>query len=136
MRSGLLAVGILLFVFGGLIYMVGSNGVSEYQTSLGQVNRYLSQSAQQDYQRYMLMETGGGLFAIVGLIISLAGIVSSEKGSSGRVNSGERVKRKVLAKKGAKTVTCPICGCSLDIATKTEGICPDCKNIIEILYEG
>jgi len=135
MRGGLLAVGIVLFVVGGLFFMVGYSGVQEYQTSLGQIGRALSQSAQQEYQMYTLMEIGGGLVAIIGFVISLAGAVSGEKVSSGRVKSGERVKRKVVAKRGAETVLCPICGCSLDITTQTEGICPDCKNVIAIFWD-
>jgi len=50
--------------------------------------------------------------------------------------SSVSVKRKVITKRGAKTVSYPICGCALDIQQRTKGVCPECKSSIEIAYEG
>jgi hypothetical protein len=135
MRSGLLAFGVILLVVGGLLYMMGYNGVQEYQTTLGQIGRFLSQSRQQEYQIYMLMETVGGILVLIGFVLSIAGAIAGGTAISGKT-SGRRLERKVVAKRGAKTVDCPICGCSLDITTRGKGICPDCKNVIEIFFEG
>lgn len=59
--------------------MVGYSGVQEYQTTLGQINRALSHSAQHEYQMYMLMETGGGIVALIGFVLSIAGAVADKR---------------------------------------------------------
>jgi len=59
--------------------MMGYSGVQEYQTTLGQIGRAFSHSAQQEYQMYMLMETGGGIIALVGFVLSIAGAVTGKK---------------------------------------------------------
>ena len=79
MRSGLLAFGIVLLVVGGLLFMMGYNGVQDYQSTLGQIGRAFSHSVQQEYQMYMLMETGGGIVALVGFVLSIAGAVAGKK---------------------------------------------------------
>ena len=79
MRSGLLAFGIVLLVAGGLLFMMGYNGVQDYQTFLGQIGRAFSQSAQEKYQMYILMETGGGILALIGFVLSIAGAVARKK---------------------------------------------------------
>ncbi len=131
MRSGLLAFGIALVIIGGIIYSTGNSGAQEYRTTLGQITRGLSSSAQAQYQTYATMESFGGIMVVIGVVLSIVGGVSS-----GGEKSTGRVKRKVIVKRGAKTANCPICDCLLDISDKSEGTCPDCKNTIEILYEG
>jgi len=79
MRSGLLVFGIVLLVAGGLLFMLGYSGVQEYQTTLGQIGRAFSHSAQQEYQMYTLMETGGGIVALIGFVLSIAGAVAGKK---------------------------------------------------------
>ncbi len=131
MRSGLLAFGIGLIIIGGIIYSIGNSGAQEYRTSLGQIGRALSSSAQQQYQTYSAMESFGGIAILIGFALTIIGAVSSEKPSS----TG-RIKRKVIVKRGSKTAKCPLCGCLLDVSDKSEGTCPDCKNPVEIFYEG
>ena len=79
MRSGLLAFGLVLLVAGGLLFMVGYNGVQEYQTTLGQIGRAFSHGAQQEYQMFLLLETGGGIVALIGFVLSIAGAVAGKK---------------------------------------------------------
>ncbi|MCZ7382139.1 MAG: hypothetical protein O8C64_11305 [Candidatus Methanoperedens sp.] len=131
MRSGLLILGIALIILGGVIYSIGNNGAQEYRTSLGQIARGLSSDAQQQYQTYATMESLGGIGALIGIVLSITGAISS----SGE-KSGGRIKRKVIVKRGSKTARCPVCGCLLDVSDKSGGTCPDCKNPLEILYEG
>ncbi len=126
-----LGFGIYLIIVGGIIYSIGNSGAQEYRTSLGQIARGLSSSAQQEYQTYAAMESFGGIMLLIGFALTIVGAVSS----GGEKSSG-RIKRKVIVKRGAKTAKCPVCGCILDVSDKSEGKCPDCKNPVEILYEG
>lgn len=130
MRSGLLSFGIALIIIGGIIYSIGNSNAQEYRTSLGQIARGLSSDAQQQYQIYSSMESFGGIMVLVGIVLSISGAVSSGEKSSGRI------KRKIIVKRGAKTAKCPVCGCLLDVSDKSDGTCPDCKNPVEIFYEG
>lgn len=131
MRSGLLSLGIILIILGGIIYSIGNSGAQEYRTSLGQIGRALSSNAEQQYQTYSAMESFGGIAVLIGFALTIVGAVSS-----GSEKSSGRIKRKVIVKKGAKTANCPVCGCVLDVSDKSEGTCPDCKNPIEIFFEG
>ncbi|MCX9026212.1 MAG: hypothetical protein OIN85_08980 [Candidatus Methanoperedens sp.] len=131
MRSGWLSLGIAIIIIGGIIYSVGNSNAQEYRTSLGQIGRALSSTAQQQYQMYATIESFGGIMLLIGFALIIVGAVSSEKSSG----SG-RIKRKVIVKRGTKTAKCPVCGSLLDVSDKSEGICPDCKNPVEIFYEG
>ncbi len=133
MRSGLITFGIAFIIIGGIIYSIGNSGAQEYRTSLGQIGRALSSTAQQQYQTYSAMESFGGIVVLIGFVLTIVGAVSSGGEKSG--GSG-RIKRKVIAKRGLKTAKCPVCGCVLDVSDKSEGTCPDCKNPIEIFFEG
>lgn len=133
MKSGFVTLGIALIIIGGIIYSMGNSGAQEYRTSLGQFARGLSSDAQQQYQKYSTMESFGGIMVLIGFVLSVVGAVSSD--SSGEKSSG-RVKRKIIVKRGSKTAQCPTCGCILDVSDKSEGTCPDCKNPVEIFYEG
>ncbi len=130
MRAGLIAQGAVLPIIGWFVFMIGYNNVQDYQTTLGVIGRYLSSEAQQKYQMYQLMEAGGGILALVGLVLVAAGLVGHEKHTS------KTVKRRVIARGGQRAVRCPVCGCALDITTQSEGKCPECKTPIEVVYEG
>ncbi len=133
MRSGLLAFGIILILAGGIIYSIGNSNAQEYRSTLGQIGRAFSSSAQQQYQVYSAMESFGGIAVLIGFALTIVGAVSS----GGEKSSGSgRIKRKVIIKRGSKTAKCPLCGCLLDVSDKSEGTCPDCKNPVEIFYEG
>lgn len=75
----------------------------------------------------------GLIFIAIGIAIVIYG---GYKGSVAYNNYGKGQKLKVIIKRGPKTVRCPICGYILDVSDKSEGTCPDCKNFIEIFYEG
>ncbi len=45
-------------------------------------------------------------------------------------------KLKIIVGRGQKTTKCPSCDFNLDVSNQSEGICPQCKKDIEIIYQG
>jgi len=74
-----LVVGIIFLIIGGIIFFEGYNQVKEYQSTLGQIGRAVSESAREEYNTYKLMEEFGGIMLLVGFVVSIAGTVSSPK---------------------------------------------------------
>jgi|Deesub1362A_J573_1020465.scaffolds.fasta_scaffold02656_7 hypothetical protein len=82
MKIEYLFLGIFLLVIGGIIASFGYMIVREYQTFLGELSRALSASERQRYQIAILMTTGGVILLLVGLGLTMYGVVATagEKG--------------------------------------------------------
>lgn len=80
MRGGILALGIILLVVGGLIFMKGHNGVKDCESTWGEIGQIISEEAREKCEMYQQMETFGGIIGVVGFVISIAGAVSSKQG--------------------------------------------------------
>lgn len=100
-----------------------------------------------------LRKATGFILIIIGILISLTGLgaiigipmiiigaifyfVGQNNERSQQKIDNRRIKRKVIVKMGSKTAKCPICGCIIEVFDKSEGTCPNCKNPLEIFYEG
>ncbi len=81
-----------------------------------------------------------GLLAIIGIPMIIIGAIFYFVGQNIELPQQKmddrRIKRKVVIKIGSKTAKCPVCGGVLEVFDKSEGICPQCKNPLEIFYEG
>ena len=75
----MLAFGIILLIIGVLFFMTGYNAVEERRGILSQIGRGFSERERQEYQTNKVMETGGAIVALVGLVLSIAGAVGVEK---------------------------------------------------------
>ena len=65
MRGGILTVGIILLIIGGIMFFEGYNQVKEYQSTLGQIGRVVSENAREEYNNYKLMEEYCCLWALL-----------------------------------------------------------------------
>lgn len=79
MRSGTFALGVLLLVLGGLAFMYAHQGIEEYSTSLGQLGRALSPDAQTQFEELQMIRLGGGITALVGFALTIAGAAGGSK---------------------------------------------------------
>lgn len=75
MRSGPLIAGIILLLFGAVLFVWSSNQMSEMQGTLGQLGRAFSSNMQSQYQQYQYMQLGGVGFAVVGIGALIYGAV-------------------------------------------------------------
>lgn len=65
--------GIIIFAIAGFVFMAGNQGIQDiFQTKLVTFSP-------ETYEAYKLMESIGGIVAVVGLLIALAGIVEKNK---------------------------------------------------------
>lgn len=118
--------GILILI--GLIFVGAGFGALSYTES--QVFGLIKSSPYKDYAFPLFV--GGAILILVGIF---TGGKTESANQSGSRSIG-KVKRKAIAKTGATTVKCPVCQFPLDVTTQTDGICPKCKNEVEVLFEG
>ncbi len=65
--------GIIIFAIAGYVFVAGNQGIQDiFQTKL------VTFSAEK-YDAYKMMESIGGIAAVIGLLIALAGIVEKNK---------------------------------------------------------
>jgi hypothetical protein len=79
MRGDAIVIGIVLGIFGLVIFGFGTDGASRYETVGGEVQRMLDSEAQAEYEGYLLMQTVGFIMIFLGGILFVAGIIMSEK---------------------------------------------------------
>ncbi len=72
MNKILFISGLIIFAIAGFVFMTGYQGIQE--TSL----RFM-QYTPENYQLYKTMESSGGIVAVIGLLIALAGIFEKDK---------------------------------------------------------
>lgn len=77
MKTGVLAGGAVLLIIGFVVFGIGYWGMQQYNTSVGQIAQVLSPQAQAQAQQFSLMALGGGIFALVGLVVCIYGAVAS-----------------------------------------------------------
>lgn len=76
------SIGIVLILAGAGLYLIGQQGVAEYQTTGGQLVRTLSSSDQAQYELYTMMRLAGAGTGILGGVLVLLDVVSSGSGTS------------------------------------------------------
>ncbi|MCX9012607.1 MAG: hypothetical protein OIN66_16000 [Candidatus Methanoperedens sp.] len=67
MKRVLFISGIIIFAIGGFFFMAGYNGIQELALKF-------TIYSQEAYQQYKTMEIAGGISAVIGILIALAGI--------------------------------------------------------------
>ncbi len=67
MKNVVFVAGIIIFAFGGYFYLTGYNGMQEL------ILKFAVYSPEK-YQEYKTMEILGGISAVIGILIALAGI--------------------------------------------------------------
>jgi hypothetical protein len=71
--GGAIAIGALLLVIGGFLFIVGYNTSQQYSTSLGQLGRALSSEHDQAYRNSVMQQIVGGIMGLIGLISIIVG---------------------------------------------------------------
>jgi hypothetical protein len=64
--------GIIIFVIAGFVFMAGYQGIQEISSNFVQYSH-------DKYQMDKTMESTGGIVAIIGLLVALAGMVEKDK---------------------------------------------------------
>lgn len=72
MNKRLFISGIVIFAIGGFVFMTGHQGVQEI------ILKFVIFSPEK-YQMYQIMESLGGISAVIGVLIALAGIFEENK---------------------------------------------------------
>ena len=70
-----IVIGLLLLILGATLFITGSNIVSQYLTTLGQIGYTLSSSAKAEYQRGVNQQIFGGIVGLIGFVLVIGGAV-------------------------------------------------------------
>ena len=89
-NGAVIFVGLLLLTIGAVFFITGTNIVSQYSTTLGQIGYTISSSAKAEYQRGVTQQVLGGIVALIGFAVVIGGAgmgngskpVSSEEGTA------------------------------------------------------
>ena len=79
MRAGALAVGVFLLVIGVMVFWIGYSDLQQYGGLLGQLAQSLSQEVRSKVAQDQFMAVGGGIAAIIGLALTIYGLVANRK---------------------------------------------------------
>jgi len=79
MRAGVLAVGVFLLVIGVVIFWIGYSDLQQYGGLLGELAQSLSAEVRSKVAQDQFMAVGGGIAAIIGLALTVFGIVANRK---------------------------------------------------------
>jgi len=77
MKGGSLAAGIILLVIAVIGFTSTSSSISEKQTSLGEVERFLSQDSRDSYQINSIAQLAFGGLGVIGLGLTIYGAAAS-----------------------------------------------------------
>ncbi len=72
MNRTLFISGIIIFAIAGFVFMTGNQGIQEM------ISKFAAYSPE-SYQLYKNMENTGGIAAVIGILIALAGICEKDK---------------------------------------------------------
>lgn len=81
-------IGVLLLVGGFVGFMLGQQGVAEYQTTAGQAARMVSSAQRQQYQMYSAIRAIGGISAVIG--VALMALDFAQTGSGDTANASTK----------------------------------------------
>ena len=79
MRAGVLAVGVFLLVMGVVIFWIGYSDLQQYGGLLGELAQSLSAEVRSKVVQDQFMAVGGGIAAIIGLALTVFGLVANRK---------------------------------------------------------
>jgi len=79
MRAGALAVGVFLLVIGVVVFWVGYSDLQQYGGLLGQISQSLSTDVRSKVVQDQFMAVGGGVAAIIGLAVTIYGLVVNRR---------------------------------------------------------
>ncbi len=79
MKEKYFILGIIILIFGGLLFFSGFITIGEYQTFAGQLARFLYGSAQIQYQVAILIAFLGIILALLGLGLTIYGIAAKKE---------------------------------------------------------
>ena len=124
MKAGRLAGGIILLIIAVIGFTNTTNSVTEKQSSLGQVERFLSQDAQNSYQANSMGQMIFAVLGIVGLGLTISGAVASGKPKQG---SMFRCKYCLVTRERYEDIRSHMSTCSSKPKTSSEN--DDVKNL-------
>jgi hypothetical protein len=78
-KSGDIALGALLLVIGFAVFWYGYSVLQQYNTSVGQLAMALSADAQAQYNQGEIEAIGGGILALIGVIVGIYGAAASSQ---------------------------------------------------------
>lgn len=125
MRGGILTIGIILLIFGILLYFTGNNMVNEveaydvYDIPISEVIKGLSSSARAQYNTGKSLVMVGSIFGIVGFILCIAGIAAPSKKRGDKDDLRKKMPTSVLGEvigefkeknRKSSQAECEICG--------------------------
>jgi flagellar biosynthesis/type III secretory pathway M-ring protein FliF/YscJ len=79
MRAGVLAVGVFLLVIGVVIFWIGYSDLQQYGGLFGELAQSLSAEVRSKVAQDQFMAVGGGIAAIIGLALTVFGLVANRK---------------------------------------------------------
>jgi hypothetical protein len=79
MRAGVLAIGVFLLVISVVIFWIGYSDLQQYGGLLGELAQSLSAEVRSKVAQDQFMAVGGGIAAIIGLALTVFGLVANRK---------------------------------------------------------
>jgi hypothetical protein len=79
MRAGVLSVGVFLLVIGVVIFWIGYSDLQQYGGLFGELAQSLSAEVRSKVAQDQFMAVGGGIAAIIGLALTVFGLVANRK---------------------------------------------------------
>jgi len=79
MRAGVLAIGVFLLVIGVMIFWIGYSDLQQYGGLFGELAQSLSAEVRSKVAQDQFMAVGGGIAAIIGLALTVFGLVANRK---------------------------------------------------------
>ena len=79
MRAGVLAIGVFLLVIGVVVFWIGYSDLQQYGGLLGEIGQSLSPEVRSKVAQDQFMAVGGGIAAIIGLALTVFGLVANRK---------------------------------------------------------
>jgi len=79
MRAGVLAIGVFLLVIGVVIFWIGYSDLQQYGGLFGELAQSLSAEVRSKVAQDQFMVVGGGIAAIIGLALTVFGLVANRK---------------------------------------------------------
>ena len=79
LRAGALGVGVFLLAIGVVVFWLGYSDLQQYGGLFGQISQSLSAEVRNKVAQDQFMAVGGGVAAIIGLAVTIYGLVANRK---------------------------------------------------------